>query len=104
VFKQTYNVLIHPDRYTTHVVGEGASPELARLDADKQAAKALARARETTPNAVILAQSLVSSNYENTQPHQPRKAIRNPNRDKALPPAPVGFRALFMRLRSHLSW
>ena len=104
MFKQTYSVLMHPDRHSTHVVGEGASPELARLDADKQAARALARARETTPDAVIRAQSLVASNYENTQPHQLRKAVRNPNRDKALPPAPVGLRALVMRLRSHLSW
>jgi hypothetical protein len=104
VFKQTYSVLMHPDRHSTHVTGEGTSPELARLDADKKASRALALARGTSPDAVIVSQSLVASNYENTQPHQPRKAVRNPNRDKALPPAPTGVRALFMRLRSHLSW
>ena len=104
MFKQTYSVLMHPDRHSTHVVGEGSSPELARLDADKKASEALALVRRNDPGAVIISQALVASNYECTQPHQPRKAVRNPNRDKALPAAPTGVRALFMRLRSHIPW
>ena len=104
MFKQTYDIMMHPDRFTTRVVGEGTSPELARLDADKQAQAALAAAREVDPNTVILSQPLVASNYETTQPHEPRKAVRNPNRNRALPPAPTGFRAMLIKLRSHLPW
>ena len=88
-YRVSYRIHMIPDYHSTTVEGVGASPELARKDAEAQLSRFLNGLKQVHSHATMRAFERLSANFDPVPPAQLRRAQRNPNRDRRLTGAPM---------------